>query len=420
MLKKLWLIFGPLLIASLLTLVTIFSFPTKLPHHVAVEKKNAVSLTNTSFKNGVMKEQALTDPNQKFIPFFGSSEWSRMDAMHPSVVAEKYDRHYRPFLLGKRGSQSLSQYFGMQHISKSLKNGNAVFVISPQWFTSQGANTVAVQQYLSNSQLLAFLLQADGKGQEDAFAASRMLALNPGVSYSRYLKKISQGIPLTAYDKFKLRLLSQLTKHEESLFSHFSYGDTKNINKINRHVKSLPNQYSYQELGNIATRRAIKETSNNPFNIKNSFYKKKILKDLPKFKGVQSHYSYLTSPEYNDFEMVLSEFAKQHTNVIFVITPVNDKWAKYTGLNLDNYRKSVAKIRYQLESQGFSHIVDLSNEGGNPYFMQDTIHIGWNGWLAFDKGVYPFLVNKQDTPNYQINNYFYSREWAQEEHLPKK
>lgn len=60
--------------------------------------------------------------------------------MHPSVLAERYNRTYRPFLIGKRGSASLSHYYGMQQISKEMQGQKAVFVVSPQWFTPQGIN----------------------------------------------------------------------------------------------------------------------------------------------------------------------------------------------------------------------------------------------------------------------------------------
>ena len=76
MLKRLWLILGPLLIASLLVIVTIFSFPTKLDHSLTQEKSNAVAITDSSFKNGLIKRQALSDRSCRFVPFFGSSEWS--------------------------------------------------------------------------------------------------------------------------------------------------------------------------------------------------------------------------------------------------------------------------------------------------------------------------------------------------------
>ena len=44
--------------------------------------------------------------------------------------------------------------------------------------------------------------------------------------------------------------------------------------------------------------------------------------------------------------------------------------------------------------------------------MQDTIHMGWNGWLAFGKAVDPFISNPQPAPEYKINNRFLSQDWA--------
>jgi len=45
--------------------------------------------------------------------------------------------------------------------------------------------------------------------------------------------------------------------------------------------------------------------------------------------------------------------------------------------------------------------------------MQDTIHMGWLGWLAFDKVVDPFVANPQPAPAYKLNDRFFSPEWAQ-------
>ena len=60
------------------------------------------------------------------------------DALHPAVLAEKYDRNYRPYFIGQRGAASLNQYLGMQQMLPELQNGTAVYVLSPQWFTKRG------------------------------------------------------------------------------------------------------------------------------------------------------------------------------------------------------------------------------------------------------------------------------------------
>ncbi len=84
-------------------------------------KQDAVALSYISFKSKYKKNRALGDKNHRFVPFFGSSEWSRFDSMHPSVLADAYQREYTPYLLGQRGAASLTQYFGMQQIGAHLK-----------------------------------------------------------------------------------------------------------------------------------------------------------------------------------------------------------------------------------------------------------------------------------------------------------
>ena len=44
--------------------------------------------------------------------------------------------------------------------------------------------------------------------------------------------------------------------------------------------------------------------------------------------------------------------------------------------------------------------------------MKDTIHLGWLGWLAFDKAVDPFLSNPTPAPMYHLNERFFSKDWA--------
>ena len=59
------------------------------------------------------------------------------------------------------------------------------------------------------------------------------------------------------------------------------------------------------------------------------------------------------------------------------------------------------------------NIADLSTKGNQPYFMEDTIHLGWRGWLAADEYIQPFLDSKvKEKPLYEINHYFLSQKLA--------
>ena len=412
MLKRLWLIFGPIFVAGLLVLLLIFFYPNNPSHNLMEEKYSAAAISSESFKERSQKVRAFTEPNMRFIPFLGSSEWIRFDSMHPAVLAEKYSRPYRPYFLGQAGAASLNQYFGLQQILPEIEEKQAVFVISPQWFTEEDYEPAFFQNYFNNDQLTAFLENQSGDIAAK-HAAKRLLKQNPGVSMKGIVEKLSKGEELSEIDHAIIKAFARFNERQASLFGQFSIREKlKYKEHVENYLKDLPDQFFYEELEKIARKDAKANTSNNDMGIENQFYKTQVKDYLEKYKGYQKNYNFLKSSEYNDLQLVLDQFAKSKVNVLFVFQPVNKKWMDYTGLSEEMYQHSVEKIRYQLESQGFTNIADFSKNGGDPYFVKDTIHIGWLGWLAFDKVVNPFLSNPTTAPIYQMNDRFFSQDWA--------
>lgn len=412
MLKRLWMIFGPIVVATSAAFLLILLYPSRPSHNLEAEKHFAVAVTEDSFKERIQKVQALSDPDMRFIPFFGSSEWLRFDSAHPAVLAEKYNRSYRPFLLGQAGAASLNQYFGMQQILPQIANKEAVYVISPQWFSKNGYDSAAFQRYFNNDQLTSFLDNQVGD-QASQYAASRLLEKYPAVPDKKIVQKLADGDSTSEEDRESIDWLANFNKKQALFFGQFSLKGQLNYDKhVLKYLKTLPDEFSYSAIEEIVSEDAKQHTNNNDLGIENNFYNRQIRKDLEKLKGSQQNYTYLQSPEYNDLQLVLDQFAKSNINVMFVIPPTNQKWMEYTGLSEEMYQATVQKIRFQLESQGFTNIADFSKDGGKPYFMKDTIHLGWLGWIAFDKAVDPFLSNPTPAPTYQLNNRFFSKDWA--------
>lgn len=417
MLKRLWHILGPVFCALLLVFGLIGFYPTTMNYSLPAEKEDAVALTKSNFKSKYKKTRALTDPNHRFVPFFGSSEWSRMDKMHPSVLAEAYKRPYIPYLLGQKGAASLTHFFGIQQLGKELDHKKAVYVISPQWFVAKGANAGAFQNYFSIGQLVDFLQTQTGSTY-DRYAAKRFLKMYPDCALKPMVEKVARGEKLSSSDLKLLEWKDLIYQKEDAFFSHFSIANNFK-NKVLSQVNDLPKPISYKKLGDIAIQDGKAATTNNDFGIENQFYNIRISHQLKRLEGSQKNFNYIKSPEYNDLQLVLNQFARSQTNVLFVIPPVNSKWAAFTGLDQDMYQKAVAKIKYQLQSQGFTNIADFSKDGNKSYFMQDTIHMGWNGWLALDKAVNPFLSKQKTLPNYTINDQFLTKAWAKYDGEPE-
>lgn len=410
--KRLWTIFGPVILAGLLV-IGFICLPWSGHHSDLAKREAAVSLSPLVMKNASIKTQALAkNQHTEYVPFFGSSEFRRMDRFHPAVMAARY-HHYRPFMFGSRGTQSLPQLFNMVGMAKEMNHGKAVFIISPQWFVKTGVLPVAFKFYNGAYANLIWLNQANPASRYDRYTARRLLQLigSNGIVGSA-ARKIAAGEPLSGWDKFQIQSRIHLLGQEDRLFSGIDASHNYE-NKIKPKIKLLPKQYNYQKLIREAKHDAKAQTTNNRFGIYNKFYASTVKNAKKRLAGSQSHFSYLQSPEYSDFETVLDQFCKTKTNVMFVITPVNEKWEKYTGLSLKMYEQATAKIKYQLQSQGFNHITDFSNMGNRPGFMQDTIHIGWAGWVDFDRKVAPFLDQPQPAPKYHLQSKFLSRKWQQ-------
>ncbi|AKP65655.1 D-alanyl transfer protein [Levilactobacillus koreensis JCM 16448] len=413
MAKRLLRIFGPLILAAILVFA-VLAMPVKLglsKVSASRERQAAVSLSPNVLKGKRIKEAALKG---KYVPFFGSSEWSRFDPMHPSVLAQKYNRSYRPFLLGARGSQSLTQYFVMQNIQGELRNKKAVFVISPQWFVKDGTRKDAFGYYYSQLQTTEWLTHFRHDAI-DQYAAKRLLQMpvaNSDHFIYQALQRVAAGKSLTKYQRFYLQTRKNMLTHEDQFFSGIDL-PSQNLNRVNQQAKKLPTHYSYSALDALGGRIGKAETGNNPFRISDKFYNHGLKQQIQKgkLKNFQKDLSYTESPEFADFQLCLDQFARLNTNVMFIIPPINAKWQKYTGLSASMLKQFDQKIHYQLQSQGFNNIVDLSDKGNVPYFMTDTIHLGWRGWLAVDKRVDPFLTRQQKQPNYSISDKFYSTKW---------
>lgn len=408
--RKLWVIFGPVACACLLVFGLLL-----LPLHFgrpAPKKLNAaaVSLNQDVLLGATIKDHAL---DAGYIPIMGSSELSRMDPFHPSVLAAKYG-NYKTLLLGGPGTQSLTQFVDNQSLFKRLTNRKIVFVISPQWFTPGGQRRDAFAYYYSPLQLSTWLLGKRG-GVADRYAARRILQMsNTTGAAHQALLSVAAGQKLTAMQRTLLRTNLRILRNEDGLFSRFTSTPT-NANRIARAQAKLPTHATNAQLDQLAGKMGAAASRNNDFGISDKFFDSRLRgKKMRRLQNSQRQFDYRRSPEYSDFQLLLRTFAKHHINVQFVIPPVNAKWAAYTGLRDDMLTQTVTKIKTQLSSQGFNHVLDMSRDGDQPHFMEDTIHLGWRGWVTFDKTVRPFIENKQQTPQYHVKNKYFTRTWQQQ------
>lgn len=413
--KKIWGIIGPILVSAVLLAVFFFA-----PFKIDLDSKHVLADASTSMATNVLKGDAIKNKaigSKEYVPFFGSSELSRISPFHPSVLAEKYDRNYRPFLLGAPGTQSLTQAMMMQSMGKNLSHKKVVFILSPQWFVEQGVTNDYFNAYYSELQTYQWVRDLKTVTEDDKYFAERLLdfpKVRDDKRLTSALSDIRAGELPDTSDKQYIELMLNMFSREDELFSKI--GMVSKNQAIEKAEKHLPNVYDEQTLDDLAITIGRKATSNNPFEIANPFYTKRVKKKLNHLENSQKNWNYLSSPEYSDLQLALSQLSQDNAEVLFIIPPVNKRWTDFTGLSQEMLQGFSKKVKYQLESQGFTNIADFSKECDTQYFMADTIHLGWRGWLAADQRIRPFLEDKKvTTPNYQLNPAFYSKEWQEQD-----
>ena len=409
--KKLFSAVGPFFAAIIIIGAIIFS-PINWfsgPSAKSIHKA-ASSMSVNVLKGNDLKNEAMS--SDKYLPFFGSSELSRVNAYHPSVLAQKYNRPYEPFLLGAPGTQSLTHFFMLNSMGDELKNKKIVFIISPQWFVKEGVGDPMFSLFFSPLQTNEWVMNLGSNDINDQYLAKRLLhfsSVRSDTELKAMMKKIKSGEELSSLDKKRATYNYEILTKEDKLFSKI--GITSKSEKIDNKTKDLPDAYSFKELDRQAFKDGEKATSNNEFDIANSFYSKRIAPMKGKLENSQVDFDYTKSPEFSDFQLVLNQIAEKNIDAMFVIPPVNNLWSDYTGLSTDMLDLFSKKINYQLKSQGFKHVVDYTDKRSQAYFMEDTIHLGWRGWMQMDCDLQKFLRDK-NKPSYNMNSEeFLSKEW---------
>ena len=409
---------APLVAALTLLGILIFSpltvFPKFSKHELdefATDPKN-----RTGFVSYAIKSQAFSNPH--YLPILGSSELEHIDPLHPSSFFMKNNKGFTPFLAGQPGTQSLTHFFYMNSVEKQLHNRKIVFIISPQWFTRKGIGTPELSQFVSKGEIYAWLQSASPKDVATQKLAQRLLNFKDfpeDIVVTQALKALANGKKIDSIDQISIQLANQFWTKQDFLFTGLSKLGGKQENsyeKLGQISKQLPNTKDFEQLDQAAYERGAATSANNQFQIVDHVWSRNLQKVFKERKDVMKEVSYLRSPEYLDFQQLLNQFAKNNNDVQFVIPPVNGAWYQYTGLSYEMLQEFSAKIKYQLNSQGFHHIYDMTDKFNEKYYIGDTIHLNNRGWVALDKKIEEFMSHPTKTAYKLDNAQFLSTEWA--------
>ncbi|CAH2713014.1 Protein DltD [Neobacillus rhizosphaerae] len=387
-------VFSPIILAFLVMVILVV-IPNKWIESMIPKSRvtqAATELNPFMFQGKYVQQKMLEDKH--FLPIYGSSELARLDRFHPANYFKETREDFTPFLIGRGGTESLIHLLNFSEHTGELKGKKIVFVLSPQWFQPNGTDESHFVPNYSSLQGYDFAFNKRIDPTIKRKAIHRLLKFSPIQNDPLLSIMYKAEITDNPWTKRKATLVRPIAfAYRELMVKKDLYYTLVGGIPRKREISPKVKNKHWHELVDQANHFGERRSTNNQFYVSNYQYNK-IKKLVPSLKNKKAGASYGESPEYDDFQLVLDLLKQSGADPLFISVPVNGKWYDYTGFPKEGRTAYYDRIKNQIESEGFQ-IADFSKHEYDPYFMKDTIHIGWKGWVYTDKVIKDFYEGKK-------------------------
>ena len=337
--------FWPMLIAALLFVLTVLEMGpvttwavTQFYLRAGVIEQVAGSQSNEVFKGTILQQQGLE--SQDILPVYGSSEFSSVSAFHPSALFAGNPTGFTPFLIGHGGCQDLIHVLNVASQSQALRDKKVVVILSSQWFVPEGLAPEYFAENFSALQAYRLLLNNQLTVATKQRVASRLLQFSYVTENYPLLAKLlvhyeqndAKSCAISLIYSPLGRIEMAALEVEDALNSIKLLKIINNNNQIDARQGKLPVPKplplkAWTDLASQATKAGQMAVTNNSFGIEDSYYLEYINKDLANDKGSARNDKLTASLEYQDLQLLLDVLKQTGAKPMFVIVPINGRWA---------------------------------------------------------------------------------------------
>ena len=326
---------------------------------------------------------------------FGSSELKTSDIVtHPANFFA--GSGLQVDLVGRGSCQSIIHALAIGAQGETLQNQQIVLITAPQSYVAEGIASDLFMANYSQQQLLDILADDSIPAEIKTYLATRVQQLFDAYEADTGLtpEKGSAGDAVSAawaagQNPWYLAPYAALTRwmlHAKDLAT------SRRVVAAYENAASAPLNldFDYRQALNEAMAQAAEMVTNNDFTMQDSYYSTYIGARLDQMEGKDSDLSYSVSPEYDDLRCLLDLCALWDLDVLFVHVPMHGAWNDYTGFDADRRAEYYDAVRGIVEAYDNVTLLDLTASEYEPYFLCDTMHLGWKGWLAVDEAIVEF------------------------------
>ena len=346
--------------------------------------------------------------HQKKTPYHPANLFGEQDFSLMLVGAGYYQSLYHATLLAAMdkvlsGDQKEAAA-GME--KAGLQGRKAVLILAPQWFRKTGVKPEAYSSRFSEENFLNMLQNTRISGDTKAYIMERtkkLLSVDPATRERviRYEERYLKGEP-DAFGDFKSDLYQMFLKEKNrtnialrhSAYNLLAQKPDLSFSSENQEMSRKAGEESvpspdFEKLRNEAAADGEKAWGGNPFYVSRRYYENYIVKVMDEVKDEGINTGYSVSPEFEDFECFLTVCRELGIRPLVVIAPVNGYWYDYIGFPQDAREDYYSQVR-ELILQYDAVMADFSGREYEEFFMEDTVHVGWKGWVDICEEIYRY------------------------------
>ena len=342
---------------------------------------------STAFEKYKSKDIILENITSKTLVLLGSSELTTTinEEYHPKKIFNYED--FNIMQIGVGNSQNIIHAATIGSIGNDIRNNEIVMIQSIQWFDNK--NGILKDAFLSriSSEHVYNTMANDkiSKETKEKFInrvielSSTNKVLNKKYrSYKKYFVE-EQGNFITGE-------FLKLDNYFYKLKNKYEFFKNKGRENYPLSGKKTPD-YNWKELDEKVTEQAKERTNNNDYQIDNTYYDKYIKTKYDQLKNSSKNTKYDESKEYDDLDILLSIVKDLNLNMKFAILPANGKWSDYTGIDSEKRQVAYNNLK-EIAKKNNIEVMDYSSKEYEEYYMYDAMHLGWRGWIDFERDLY--------------------------------
>ena len=342
---------------------------------------------STAFEKYKSKDIILENITPKTLVLLGSSELTTTinEEYHPKKIFNYED--FNIMQIGVGNSQNIIHAATIGSIGNDMRNNEIVMIQSIQWFDNK--NGILKDAFLSriSSEHVYNTMANDkiSKETKEKFInrvielSSTNKVLNKKYrSYKKYFVE-EQGNFITGE-------FLKLDNYFYKLKNKYEFFKNKGRENYPLSGEKTPD-YNWKELDDKVTEQAKERTNNNDYQIDNTYYDKYIKTKYDQLKNSSKNTRYDESKEYDDLDILLSIVKDLNLNMKFAILPANGKWSDYTGIDSEKRQVAYNNLK-EIAKKNNIEVMDYSSKEYEDYYMYDAMHLGWRGWIDFERDLY--------------------------------